>query len=147
MQRPTRASSSKICFDECRNLGEMSRILVADDDVIQLDLRRQLLEIDGYEVDIAFTAAQTVHLLEKRPPDLLIVDLRLPNQNGEADAREGLALIRRIREIALRVPILVLSGWPEDIYGQPEEELVSRVLLKPVRTPDLLRSIRDLLNL
>jgi len=125
----------------------MSRILVADDDVIQLDLRRQLLEIDGYEVDIAFTAAQTVHLLEKRPPDLLIVDLRLPNQNGEADAREGLALIRRIREIALRVPILVLSGWPEDIYGQPEEELVSRVLLKPVRTPDLLRSIRDLLNL
>ena len=43
--------------------------------------------------------------------------------------------------------ILVLSGWPEDIYGQPEEELVSRVLLKPVRTPDLLRSIRDLLNL
>jgi len=125
----------------------MSRILVADDDVIQLDLRRQLLEIDGYEVDIAFTAAQTVHLLEKRPPDLLIVDLRLPNQNGEADAREGLALIRRIREIALRVPILVLSGWPEDIYGQPEEELVSRVLLKPVRTPDLLRSIRDLLSL
>ena len=125
----------------------MSRILVADDDVIQLDLRRQLLEIDGYEVDIAFTAAQTVHLLEKRPPDLLIVDLRLPNQNGEADAREGLALIRRIREIALRVPILVLSGWPEDIYGQPEEELVSRVLLKPVRTPDLLLSIRDLLGL
>jgi len=124
----------------------MSRILVADDDVIQLDLRRQLLEIDGYQVDIAFTAAQTVHLLEKRPPDLLIVDLRLPNQNGEADAREGLALIRRIREIALRVPILVLSGWPEDIYGQPEEQLVTRVLLKPVKTREFLQTIRGLLT-
>ena len=124
-----------------------SRILVADDDAVQLDLRKQLLEIAGYQVDAAFTALQTEHLLQKRPPDLVIVDLRLPNGCGESDAREGLALIRRIREIALRVPILVLSGWPEDIYGQPEEELVSRVLLKPVRTPDLLRSIRDLLNL
>ena len=124
----------------------MSRILVADDDAIQLDLRKQLLEIAGYQVDIAFTALQTLHLLTKRPPDLVIVDLRLPNEQGDSDAREGLALIRRIREIASWVPILVLSGWPEDIYGQPEEQLVSRVLLKPVRTPEFLNTIRDLLT-
>jgi len=123
----------------------MSRILVADDDAIQLDLRKQLLEIAGYQVDVAFTALQTIHLLEKRPPDLVIVDLRLPNERGESDAREGLGLIRRIREVAVRVPILVLSGWPEDIYGQPEEQLVSRVLLKPVRTRELLQTIQGLL--
>ncbi|MEO8369455.1 MAG: response regulator [Candidatus Solibacter sp.] len=124
----------------------MPRILVADDDAIQLDLRKQLLEIAGYKVDIAFTALQTLHLLEKRSPDLVIVDLRLPNELGEADAREGLALIRRIREVALRVPILVLSGWPDDIYGQPEEQLVARVLLKPVRTRELLNTIEELLR-
>jgi CheY-like chemotaxis protein len=123
----------------------MSRILVADDDAVQLDLRKHLLEIAGYQVDIAFTAPQAFHRLQTHPPDLVIVDLRLPNEDGESDAREGLALIRRIREIASQVPILVLSGWPEDIYGQPEERLVSRVLLKPVRTREMLHTIRDLL--
>ena len=123
-----------------------SRILVADDDAVQLDLRKQLLEIAGYQVDVAFTTLQTEHLLRKRPPDLVIVDLRLPNEFGEPDPREGLALIRRIREIAASIPILVLSGWPEDIYGQPEEQLVSRVLLKPVRTRDLLHTIEALVG-
>ena len=124
----------------------MSRILVADDDVIQLDLRKQLLELDGYQVDVAFTAAQTIHLLQLQSPDLVIVDLRMPNRDGESDAREGLALIRRIRHIAAKIPILVLSGWPDDIYGHPEEQLVSRILLKPVKTPELLRIIQDLVT-
>ena len=34
----------------------MSRILVVDDDAIQLDLRKQLLEIAGYQVEIALSA-------------------------------------------------------------------------------------------
>jgi CheY-like chemotaxis protein len=122
----------------------MHRILVADDDAVQLDLRKQLLEIAGYRVDIAFSAPQAFHRMQSHPPDLVMVDLRLPNEHGESDAREGLALIRRIREIA-SVPILVLSGWPEDIYGQPEEQLVGRVLLKPVRTRELLHTIQELL--
>ena len=87
----------------------MARILISDDDAIQLDLRKQLLEIAGYEVDVAFSAYQTVHHIQRRQPDLVIVDLRLPNERGEADPNEGLALIRRIREIGCRIPLLVLS--------------------------------------
>jgi CheY-like chemotaxis protein len=123
----------------------MSRILVADDDVLQLDLRKQLLEIAGYQVEIALTAHQTVRHLETAPADLVIMDLRFPNEMGEPDAREGMALIRRIRDLGCSVPVIVLSGWPEDLYGQPEEQLVSRILLKPVRTRELLHAIRDLL--
>jgi hypothetical protein len=41
--------------------------------------------------------------------------------------------------------VIVLSGWPEDLYGQPEEQLVSRILLKPPRTCELLAAIHDLL--
>jgi CheY-like chemotaxis protein len=127
----------------------MSRILVADDDAVQLDLRKQLLEIAGYRVEIAFSVRQTVRRLENASADLgihlVIMDLRFPNALGEADAREGMALIRRIRDLGCRVPVIVLSGWPEDLYGQPEEQLVSRILLKPVSTRELLSAIRDLL--
>jgi CheY-like chemotaxis protein len=123
----------------------MSRILVADDDPIQLDLRKQVLEIAGYQVDIALTAKQTERRLEYAPADLVVLDLRFPNQLGELDAREGMALIRRIREAGCRAPMIVLSGWPEDLYGQPEEQMVSRIMVKPVKTGELLYAIRDLL--
>ena len=124
----------------------MFRILVTDDDILQLDLRKQLLEIAGYRVDAAFTASQTLNEIQKHSPDLVILDLRLPNDEGNADPREGLALIRRIRETGCSTPLLVLSGWPEDIYGQAEEQMVSHVLLKPVRTRELIHTIASLLT-
>jgi len=123
----------------------MSRILVADDDAVQLDLRKQVLEIAGYQVEIALSARQTVRRLEKQPADLVVLDLRFPNAAGKPDAREGIALIRRIRDLGCSAPVIVLSGWPEDLYGQPEERLVSRILLKPVRTGEFLDAIRELL--
>jgi CheY-like chemotaxis protein len=123
----------------------MSSILVVDDDPQQLDLHKQLFEIAGYHVDVALTPLQTVRRLETAPANLVIMDLRLPNALGKADVREGMALIRRIRHLGYCAPLIVLSGWPEDLYGQPEEKLVSRILLKPVRTCELLDTIRGLL--
>ena len=76
--------------------------------------------------------------------DLLIMDLRFLNCAGVADPREGLALIRRIRERGSKIPVVVLSGWPDDLYGRPEERMVSRVMPKPVPTRDLLAAIAEL---
>ncbi|MGD0775288.1 MAG: response regulator [Candidatus Solibacter sp.] len=123
----------------------MSRILLADDDAVQLDLHKQILEIAGYQVETALTASRTVRCIEKAPPDLTIMDLRFPNALGESDPREGMALIRRIRHLGYRAPVIVLSGWPADLYGQPEERLVSCILLKPVSIRELLHAIRGLL--
>ena len=123
----------------------MSRILLADDDAVQLDLYRHILEIAGYQVEIALTASRTVRSIEKAPADLVVMDLRFPNALGESDPREGVALIRRIRDLGFRAPLIVLSGWPADLYDQPEEHLVSRILLKPVSARELLHTIRGLL--
>jgi|KBSMisStandDraft_5_1062788.scaffolds.fasta_scaffold461541_2 two-component system cell cycle response regulator DivK len=124
----------------------MSRILVVDDDAVQLDLRKQLLEVAGYQVETALSAQQTECLLENAPADLVILDLRFPNALGEPDAQEGLALIRRIRDLGCRVPLIVLSGWPDDLYGEPEERMVSCILVKPVKTREFLDTIRGLLT-
>jgi two-component system, cell cycle response regulator DivK len=124
----------------------MSRILVVDDDAVQLDLRKQLLEVAGYQVETALSAQQTERRLERAPADLVILDLRFPNALGVPDAQEGLALIRRIRDLGCRVPVIVLSGWPDDLYGEPEERLVSCILVKPVKTREFLDAIRGLLT-
>jgi CheY-like chemotaxis protein len=120
----------------------MSRILNADDDPLQLDFRKMLLESAGHEVVSAVTARQTLGEIERAVPDVLIMDLRFPNGEGEPDSREGMDLIRRVRGAGCTVPIIVLSGWPEELYGEPEERMVSRIMLKPVKPAELLDAVR-----
>ena len=124
----------------------MARILVADDDLDQLIMRKSLLEAGGHQVDMAMCTETTARLVERGGADLVIMDLRFANAEGEPDSREGLQLIRRIRDLGCRTPVIVLSGWPEDLYGQPEEKLVSRVIVKPVSMHALLEAIGELLE-
>jgi CheY-like chemotaxis protein len=118
----------------------MARILVADDDLQQVVLRQTLLEANGHEVLPAFSAVSTLIQIENDGLDLVIMDLRFPEPS------DGLALIRRIRELGCHTPVVVLSGWPEDIYGQPEEAMVSSVMVKPVPLPVLLATIAQLVS-
>ena len=124
----------------------MCRILVADDNWQQLNLRKQLLEQVGHQVAVAWSVSETMRQVELGRAELVIMDLRFPNANGEPDPGEGLALIRRIRESGCRVPLIVLSGWPEDLYGSPEESMVSRVMVKPVKVSVLLETIAELVG-
>jgi len=123
----------------------MPRILVADDDPVQLELRKMLLEAAGHEVSMALSTQQAVSRMRDHGADLVILDLRFPNAEGLPDAREGLALIRGIHDVRPATPMMVLSGWTEDIEGAPEEHLVQRVLLKPVKPSALIQAISELL--
>jgi CheY-like chemotaxis protein len=121
----------------------MARILVVDDDASQLELRCQLLASGGHQVVPAFSPSEAMRRLVSA--DLVVMDLRFPNARGEDDPAEGLALIRRIRESG-STPIVVLSGWPEYLEGQPEVRLVSRVLPKPIGLEALLQAIAGALG-
>lgn len=124
----------------------MPRILVADDDPQQLNLRKLLLESRGHQVETALCASETLRHLRHGSADLVIMDLRFPNAAGRPDSAEGKALIRGIRELGCRAPVIVLSGWPEDLYGQPEEQMVSCIMVKPVGMTVLLKAIQELVR-
>ncbi|MDE3161351.1 MAG: response regulator [Acidobacteriota bacterium] len=120
----------------------MARILLADDDARQLQLRARLLEASGHEVSLAGHASEVIPYLATS--EVVIIDLRFPNSQGQPDAAEGLKLIRQIRESGCRAPVIVISGWPEDLSGTPEERMVSRVMQKPVAIESLLGAIAEL---
>jgi len=92
-------------------------------------------------VVVAESPSEALRHLERSAPGLFMMDLRFPNAAGQPDSREGMALIRRIREAGYRLPVVVLSGWPADLYGEPEEQMVSRIMVKPVEIPVLLETI------
>ena len=113
----------------------MYRVLLADDDVQHLGIRKLLLEAAGHEVAVAEDVADARRLLEELRPDVLVMDLRLPK------LKDGLSLIRSVDEQRLAVKVIVLSGWTEELCDLPEEKLVSCVLGKPIRNEYLLEAI------
>ena len=115
----------------------MCRLLIADDDAQQLAIRKLLLEPAGHEVFVALDLLEARRLLEEVQPDVLVMDLCLP------DLEDGLALIRAVDGQRAAAKIIVLSGWVEELSDLPEEKLVWRVLGKPVRNVQLLQAISE----
>jgi DNA-binding response OmpR family regulator len=121
----------------------MSRLLLVDDDAQLLQLYKVILEHAGHHVETAETCAAAFILLAETDPEIVIVDLRVP------EMEDGLALIRALRghrrppgQSSLK--IIVTSGWTEDLPAAVRRESVDRVLAKPVRMEVLLRSIAEL---
>jgi two-component system response regulator ChvI len=108
-----------------------------DDDPDQVEIRRLIMEGSGHVVTTANSAAEALTSFINEPPDVVVMDLRLPR------TEDGLELIRELRSRSSSVPILVLSGWPEDLRRRPEHQLVSHSLRKPVRSGRLLSLIDE----
>jgi two-component system, OmpR family, KDP operon response regulator KdpE len=79
-----------------------ARILLVDDDVPIQKAVAPLLRSRGYEVDVASTGSDALKMTATHPPDLIVLDLGLPDL-------EGTEVCRRIRADA-STPIIVLSA-------------------------------------
>lgn len=86
----------------------MLRVLIADDHAIVRRGLRQLLELteDIRVVAEAANGQQVMELLEKKPFDILLIDINMPDN-------EGVALIKKIHHLYARLPMLVLSMHEE----------------------------------
>lgn len=85
------------------------RILVVDDDKEVVRLMRAYLEKAGYEVLVAYDGKTAVFTLRHELPDLLLLDLMLPDKDGYDITR----LVRADTALA-HIPIIILSARVED---------------------------------
>ena len=83
-------------------MTQASRILLVDDEVAIQRAVEPLLRSRGYQVDVAGTGTQALKMFAERSPDLIVLDLGLPDI-------EGTEVCRRVRATS-RVPIVVLSA-------------------------------------
>lgn len=117
----------------------MTQILVVDDEESILESVCFALEHDGYETISAGTAAQAVECMKDPMPDLVLLDVLLPD-------RSGLDLCRYLRALG-ETPILVLSACDslEDrVLGL--DSGADDYLVKPFRFKELLARVRALLR-
>lgn len=83
-----------------------TRVLIVDDEPRYVKLLRYNLESTGYEVIEASTGMEAVSLVALKKPDMIILDLRLPDL-------DGYEVCRRIREFSW-VPIIMLTARGEE---------------------------------
>lgn len=88
------------------------RVLVADDEKAVAELLKKILGNEGYEVELAFDGQEAVTRAESFKPDLIIMDISMPEMNGY----EATAKIKE--QASLKdVPIIFLSGKAADEDG------------------------------
>lgn len=80
------------------------RILVADDDPDVRHVLRISLQAEGYEVETVPNGERAMQAHDKRPTDVLITDLFMPE-------RDGLETARHFRARSPGIWIVVISGW------------------------------------
>ena len=118
------------------------RILVVDDDEFQHRLLHGLLADQGVDLAFAASAAAALAALRRQPPDLLLMDVGLPDL-------DGIELTRRVRAIErfAGLPIVMITGdSARDVVLRRVEAGATGFLVKPFGKETLLARIRDLLG-
>jgi PAS domain S-box-containing protein len=115
------------------------KILVVDDEHDILSLLQHHLNAQGYEVITATTGAQAIAKAISEKPDLITLDLLLPD-------RHGLDVLRELKERpqTTHIPVIVLSVAQDETDGYRLGAL--DYIVKPVDENQLLKSISQILH-
>ncbi len=115
-------------------------ILVVDDEPGMLELARDILTNQGYHVQTAHDGIQALSILEKRPVDLVLSDVIMPNL-------DGFQLASQIQKLHPNTKILMTSGFTNDRHNTLETDMpFKNILLKPYTSSTLLEYVRNRLN-
>ncbi len=118
----------------------MIRVCLVDDQTLVRQGVRSLLGVaDGIEVVAEATdGAEAVLAIETDPPDVVLLDLRMPGH-------DGIWALRTLRERGIKVPVLVLTTFDDDeLVLQAVRAGASGYLLKDVTLEQLVGAVRTL---
>lgn len=117
-----------------------ARILIVEDELPMLTALRDILESEGYRVQTASDGAAGLEQALEQRPDLLLLDVMLPQL-------DGYALCAELRRLAVDAPVLMLTA-----KGQVQDRVTGLdsgaddYLVKPFSTHELLARVRALLR-
>ncbi len=117
------------------------KILIVDDQAVMLRLISHPLEQEGYTIVTAMTGVDALQQIQTEQPDLIILDVMLPDASG-------IDICRRVRQVLNRtdLPIIILSGQTElaaKIQGL--EAGADEYVTKPVDPKEMVVRVRALL--
>jgi CheY-like chemotaxis protein len=120
----------------------MIKVLIAEDNAVNRELLRELLELRGYTVLEACDGQEALRVVEETQPELLLLDIGMP-------IVDGFAVIRRIRENPRLAKLRVVAVTAYAMQGDQERILNSGFdgyLSKPVNPSSLVQELDRVLT-
>ena len=120
----------------------MSKLLVAEDNPVNRELLRELLENRGYSVIEACNGQEALDMVEQSQPDLLLLDIGMP-------VLDGFAVVRKIREnpSLARLPVLAVTAYAmRDDRNNVLNAGFDGYLSKPINARELANELERLLR-
>jgi len=115
------------------------RILIVDDEPDILKTTRYLLEQEDYAVCTAATAGEALEALKSFDPDLVLLDLILPDQSG-------FQIARKITE-SKQIPIIILSCMTQESSRFfAEQKGAVEYFEKPIEMDHLVRRVKQIMQ-
>jgi len=119
-------------FSETNNC----RVVIAEDDVAQQILFKEVLEREGYTVSVVASAVEALEILHTTRVDLLIADVQL---EGRAN---GFELAKQAQRLQPNLEVLFISGYPEPIaFEQASADREAELMVKPFKLSDFSRKV------
>lgn len=105
-----------------------NRVLIVDDNPLNLKLARLVVLAEGHEADIATNAEEALSLIEKRAPDVILMDLQIPGISGLelTMTLKGSDATRSIPVIALTAA--AMRGDREDAFAAGCDGFIAKPL-------------------
>jgi two-component system, OmpR family, alkaline phosphatase synthesis response regulator PhoP len=120
----------------------MNRVLIVEDDPDIADLVRRYLKKDGFDVEVQNSGGEALTAITARPPDLLVLDLMLPQVNGLEICR----MVRADQKTA-SIPIIMVTARAEESERIAGLDLgADDYLAKPFSPAELVARVRALLR-
>ncbi|TDF99688.1 response regulator transcription factor [Paenibacillus piri] len=121
----------------------MLNIILIDDEATNIELLKRVLDWEalGYTISgTAYDGAEGLALYRRIGPDVILVDIRMPEM-------DGIAFIKEVRKSNTRVKMIILSAYAEFEYAQQAIEYgIHAYLLKPIdemKLEELLLAIKE----
>ncbi|MBE0505202.1 MAG: response regulator [Marinospirillum sp.] len=119
--------------------NQSPHILIVEDDARLATLTREYLEGNGFQISIEGDGARAVERIDRENPDLIILDVMLPGE-------DGLSICRKVK-MEKDIPILMLTARTDDMDQVVGLEMgADDYVAKPVRPRVLLARVRALLR-
>ena len=109
----------------------MAELLLVDDEPAIQHAFRRAFQRDDLKLRMAGSAAEAVAEFHRLRPDVVVLDVRLPDATG-------LETFRRLRDLDARIPVIVITGHgTTELAIQAIKEGAFEYLLKPLELPQL----------
>jgi CheY-like chemotaxis protein len=120
------------------NSSAPSKVLVVDDDPEIVTFLSTLLELEGIESSVATSAAAALEQLQQGRPDLVLLDIAMPD-------RDGIDLCKELKSDprTAEVPVFVVSARPgKDVVERALAAGAEEFIRKPFENAELISRIR-----